>query len=170
VKFVCAGFADGIDGPAIAGILSAVSAGQRLKFGDGLDAQRSAGHVSAGVALPPVQHILAIQHVGVAFGPGAGDRVSVRHGSKRAAAALRISRYARRQQNQLFEIAAVEGKLPHLGLVHQRRHGGGSRFDLGNIGGHVDALRRLAYGQLKIDYGRASNLQNDSGMNASLEA
>src|SRR5277367_3638165 len=61
VEGVGARFGDSVDGAAITAILRAVGAGQGLKFGDRLNAQRRTSDVRAGVALPPVQNIFTIQ-------------------------------------------------------------------------------------------------------------
>src|SRR5580698_6140300 len=108
MESVGTGLGNSVDGAAVATVLRAIGAGESLKFGDGLNAQRCASDVAAGVALPPIQNIFAIQRVGISFGPRAGDGISIGHGSQRAASSLRVGGDTGRKQNELLEIAPIE--------------------------------------------------------------
>ncbi len=139
VKFVGARFGHGDNRSAVAAILGSKGTGQGLEFGDAVDAQRSAGHVAAGIPLPPIQDIFAIQCVGVSFRTRPGDGIGVGHRGERGASARGISGHAGSEQNQLLKVTAVERQLPHLRLVHQRRNGRGGSF-------HLRRLRRYSHG------------------------
>ncbi len=117
VEIVRTRFGDTDNGAAVAGILRAVSSGESLKLRYSVDAERGAGHIAAGVALPPVQHVFAIESIGVPFRARTRDRVSVGDRSQRAVSARRVSGDARRKQDQLFPVAAVQRQFAHLSLV-----------------------------------------------------
>jgi len=119
VKGVCSGLRCGVDHRSVAAELGAVCVGERLELRDRFDSERCARDCGTGSSLPPVLDVFAVKQARVSLGARPGNGLSRCASDQRAAASRRIRQRARRQQDQLFEIPAVQRQFAHLNLIYK---------------------------------------------------
>src|ERR1700733_3485015 len=117
-------------------VLRTISVCENLKLRDGVNAELCAKNAGAGPATLPIHYVVVVKKFPLPASSTTGYRIGVSESILRRVSDRLVDCHSWREQDQLFEVATIQGQLAHLSRVDKIRNCGGGGLDLRHLALH----------------------------------